>query len=299
MTILTKPNAGAKTNPKTVDASSVENGAINEQDENGNNDKLFLLRERTRRFTGSTLLLILATFCLMCMGFLIGLVVYRRVQLQRMRFHGMCNLPYDGNFDDNRDILNAMNAMNQKFHDLQDYSADSLQSDLGLLDDRNDDIFREEFDLGLSDDDSYAKINVPDFRDGRVGRFLHDFKYNQTAIIDESAKRCFVMPLDRETILPPKSLADLILKMYMGEYDINTTSIRKNMRVVLPALTDLSTISLNIQLACDSMDIYLLDNYVGGIVKRSAELVPGAKFTEFTGNYINYNIMNIEELNRN
>lgn len=74
------------------------------------------MRERTRKFTGSTLLLILATLCLVCMGILIGLVVYRRVQLQRMHFHGMCNLPYDGNFDDNKDVLNALN---QKFQDLE------------------------------------------------------------------------------------------------------------------------------------------------------------------------------------
>lgn len=109
-----------------------------------------------------------------------------------------------------------------------------------------------------------AKINVPDFRDGRVGRFLHDFKSNQTAIIDESTKRCFVMPLDRTAVLPPKSLADVILKMYMGYYDINTTSIRKTMRVVTPAMTNLSTLSPNIQLACDSMSVYRLEKYVGG-----------------------------------
>lgn len=118
--------------------------------------------------------------------------------------------------------------------------------------------------MDLTDDNSYAKINVPDFRDGRVGRFLHDFKGNQTAIIDESTKRCFVMPLDRDAILPPKSLADVILKMYMGYYDINTTSIRKNMRVVTPALTDLSSVSQNIQVACDGMDIYQLEKIVGG-----------------------------------
>lgn len=76
---------------------------------------MFLLRERTRRFTGSTLLLILAGMCLACMGILIGLVVYRRVQLQRMHFRGMCNLPYNGNFDDNKEILNALNQRIQDF----------------------------------------------------------------------------------------------------------------------------------------------------------------------------------------
>lgn len=132
---------------------------------------------------------------------------------------------------------------------------------MDLNDDR--DYFREEFDLDLSEDNSMAQINVPDFRDGRIGRFLHDFKYNQTAIIDESKKRCFIMPLDREVILPPKSLADVIQKMYSGYYDINTTSVRKNMRVVTPAISDLSSISQNIQYACNDMDIYRLEKFVG------------------------------------
>lgn len=126
--------------------------------------------------------------------------------------------------------------------------------------------FQEEIDLDLSEDNAYAKINVPDFRDGRYGRFLHDFKSNQTAIIDETAQRCFIMPLDRESILPPKSLADLVLKMYTGYYDINPSEIRKKMRVVTPAMTgdDLKSVSANIQAACESMDVYRLEKYVSG-----------------------------------
>lgn len=125
-----------------------------------------------------------------------------------------------------------------------------------------DKFFKEEFDLDLEED--VSKIYVPDFRDGRVGRFLHDFKSNQTAIIDEASKRCFVMPLDREAVLPPKSLADLISKMYMGYYDINTTTIRKNMRVILPALEDLSSVSPKVQSACTDMNIYRLEKYENG-----------------------------------
>lgn len=141
-------------------------------------------------------------------------------------------------------------------------NAESYQSLFDGLDDQK--IFPEELDLGFTDDDSYAKITVPDFRNGRVGKFLHDFKANQTAIIDETAKRCFVMPLDRDAILPPKSLADVVMKMYTGYYDINTSSVRKNMRVVTPEVSDLSTISTNIQMVCDSMSIYRLEKVVGG-----------------------------------
>lgn len=292
MTILTKPSAGAKQGAKIPNPSTMENGAAIEQDENGNNDKLLLIQERTRRFTGSTLLLVLASLCLACMGVLIGLVIYRRVQLQRMHFHGMCNLPYDGQFDQNRDMLNMLN---QRYQEL-DFAPEKLQ---GLFDDavNQGNFFREEVDLDFSDDNALAKINVPDFRDGRYGRFLHDFKSNQTAIIDESAKRCFIMPLDRSAVLPPKSLADLILKMYTGYYDINPTEINKKMRVVTPALTDLTSVSPNIQNACDSMDVYRLEKYISGVFKRSARLTNDGKFAEFSGNYIHYDIINIDDLN--
>lgn len=72
------------------------------------------------------------------------------------------------------------------------------------------------------------------------------------------------MPLDRNAILPPKSLADVIMKMYTGYYDINIKQIQKSMRVIPDELTDLSTISPNIQMACDSMSIYRLEKMVDG-----------------------------------
>lgn len=125
-----------------------------------------------------------------------------------------------------------------------------------------DKFFNEEFDLDM--DQNVAKINVPDFRDGRSGRFLHDFQNNQTAIIDQSAGRCFLMPLDRNTVLPPSSLADLIQKMYAGYYDIDTSAIRKKMRVITPEITDFSTVSNKIQLACDHLKAYRLEEFVGG-----------------------------------
>lgn len=138
----------------------------------------------------------------------------------------------------------------------------SLMNDLNNSQSDQDDIFKEEFDLDMDAD--VSKIYVPDFRDGRVGRFLHDFKNNQTAIIDESTKRCFIMPLDRDAVLPPQSLADLIQKMYRGYYDINTTAIRKNMGVILPALDDFTDVSPRVQTACENMSIYRLEKFTSG-----------------------------------
>ena len=128
----------------------------------------------------------------------------------------------------------------------------------------DDQIFTQAFDLDLSDEQSFAKIDVPDFRDGRTGRFLHDFKKNQSGIIDQASKRCFVMPLDRETVLPPQSMADLVNKIWAGYYNIDTTVIRKKMRVVSPPITDLSTVSPRIAEECANMKVYKLEKYVSG-----------------------------------
>lgn len=86
---------------------------------NGNNDKLFLLQSRARRmFSVSTILLLLATFCLICMGILTGLIIYRRFQPQPMRFHGLCGIPYDNGYDD--DQKEMINMFNQKFRQFSD-----------------------------------------------------------------------------------------------------------------------------------------------------------------------------------
>jgi BRICHOS domain len=73
--------------------------------------------------------------------------------------------------------------------------------------------FKEDVEVGDDDSDSYTDITVPDFKDGRSGRFIHDFVNNFTTIVDATARRCFIYPLDRETVLAPKSLAEVMMKM--------------------------------------------------------------------------------------
>jgi hypothetical protein len=50
----------------------------------------------------------------------------------------------------------------------------SLIRSSSLIDDKTDGFFQEEFEIDL-ENENYEKINVPDFRDGRRGRFIHDF----------------------------------------------------------------------------------------------------------------------------
>jgi integral membrane protein 2B len=123
-----------------------------------------------------------------------------------------------------RPIADAFKAIERQWNQRiqQEFQDDSSNSDS----DENDVImktFREEFDL----DEDTAKITVPTFRDGRAGRFVHDFKLNQTGIIDLTAKRCFVMPLDRSHVVPPKNMRDLIVKVSFFEAKYSFLKLRE------------------------------------------------------------------------
>jgi integral membrane protein 2B len=160
-----------------------------------------------------------------------------------------------------------------------------------------DKYFREVFVLDL-EDESFADIQVPDFRDGRRGRYLHDFKYNQSAIIDAKAKHCFIMDLDRNTVAQPRDLFDIISKMYSGYYDINTDVVRKEMRVVLPALDDMGKAEVSPRIVNDCMgsNIYRLEKMVGGVMKRSIVVQKDEqKFGGMFGpNIVEYDLVNFD-----
>lgn len=161
--------------------------------------------------------------------------------------------------------------------------------------------FREDVEIKDDDDESYTDINIPDFRDGRRGRFIHDFKNNQTTIVDEDAKRCFVYPLDYTTTLPPNSMLDAIVKMRAGYYFPDTNVLRKKMQVITPELDkDDDYISLRTKSVCQESRIYKLEPFVGGVFKRSITVNDDhAKFAEFGGNKIvEFDFVNYDALKR-
>lgn len=154
---------------------------------------------------------------------------------------------------------------------------------------------REEFDLDISDDESYSKIQVPQLTTGKGATFLHDFKASQTGIIDRDAKRCFVMPLDPEAVMPPKSMADLINKMRTGYYNVDTKVLRKNMRVKVPALTDMTDVAPRIANECSGMNVYELEKLQSGVFKRS--ISNPATYSEYAGKgFDEINIANLADL---
>jgi len=98
---------------------------------------------------------------------------------------------------------------------------------------------------------------------------VHDFYSNKTGIVDVTGRRCFVMSMNRDNVLPPSSMLDLMSKMWGGYYKVNTTVLRNTMRVVTPPITDGAEIgSQYITRECDGLPIYKLENTIK-VNKRS------------------------------
>uniref|UniRef100_A0A1A9ZW29 Integral membrane protein 2 n=1 Tax=Glossina pallidipes TaxID=7398 RepID=A0A1A9ZW29_GLOPL len=243
-----------------------------------------------------TILLFLISITVMLSGALGGYTLYHMYAPThtRMHYRALCDVPYEpiGNIKAPR-IYPRSDDLGWLW---PHFSGEKIENLGDVVDDT---FFREEVEMDMGDGESFVKVEVPDFKDGRHGRFMHDFKENQSAIIDSTADRCFVMPLDRETVLPPESFVDLMKKMGSGYYNIDTERVRQTMRVVTPPITDLSTMSERIANECYDMRIYKLESYVSGVYKREAKREPTAIYTEFAGKgIIEFGIMNIDDIEK-
>ncbi|KAG8228588.1 hypothetical protein J437_LFUL009293 [Ladona fulva] len=214
------------------------------------------------------------------------------------RFHGVCNIPYGTKGQLKYDSLVGHSELKMPESGFDLYE-DIRQN--GLKEHRPRQYageFKEEFELDLNFD-IYEKIEIPDFKDGRRGRFIHDFNANKTGIIDLDGNRCFVMPLNRYQVLPPRSLFDLIKKMWEGYYEVDTEVVRETMRVITPPLSDMQGVGQYISRECMGMPTYKLQKVSRPIFKRSVteDLPDNAKFAEFAGrNVVEFDIINFEEL---
>ena len=289
MTIITKPVSSGK-KIETLDQPLVDNeflpNAPRSDVESQDSRSYLHLQVRARRVSATTTVcLLLAALIVVGMGITTGTYLYQKyLRSQIGKFHGWCTVPYSSE---------PVQAFQQ-----------SSDSDAEPFDDNNideitklmKDFFQEGIELDL-EEEKYEKIEVPDFRDGRSGRFIHDFSNNLTGIIDITGRRCFVMPLNRKNVLPPRSMFDLLQKMWEGYYRVDTQVVRQTMKVVTPALNDTKEIGTYIGGECKGLPVYKLENYVGGVVKRSADLHTEAKFAQFSGRGITeYDIMNLEEV---
>ncbi|XP_037959723.1 uncharacterized protein LOC119689054 [Teleopsis dalmanni] len=313
MTILTKPSVNEKSEKvplpfglgggqdevAMLQSSKLGRGSLlQQQNYSSDVDNESMVFNRSPQLSCvKTILLFLISMIVMMMGILGGYTLYRAYAPSHSSKHllASCEVPY---FVDDNNTFPRFYTQSDDF-DLNWRSLFPRITAEELLGDISDNhFFRENIEFDMSDDESIAKVDVPDFKDGRRGRFMHDFKENQSAIIDTTANRCFIMPLDHNTTLPPKSFLDLMQKMGTGYYNVDTERVRRTMRVVTPPITDLSLISERIANECFDMKIYMLENYVSGVFKREIKPITDAgKFAQFFGKgIVEFDLLNIKDI---
>lgn len=123
-------------------------------------------------------------------------------------------------------------------------------------------VLNEDFVVGRPDD---GKAIVT-----KSARFVHDFSANVTGIVDDEAQQCFVMPLMREYIAQPVSLFDLLFKMSSGYYSRGIKQVIGDMRVIKPALNDLSDYGLFISKDCADYSTYRMERAADTAVTAAA-----------------------------
>ena len=300
MTIITKAIGEKKTDkmeqPLFVEVNSMEDEKADPeaQCQKGDVGNHYVVRSICVRVT-ATFLLLLVAIIILIIGIIGGVYIYRqyaRTQMHRFRT-GWYSIPYDSSnkIPYGKDAVNrAMLGDPELFKNLaRATEQEALYAEKGV---GNEPIqgtfFKERFEIDL-ENEHYEKIDVPDFRGGRQGRFIHDFNINKTGIIDIDGQCCFVMPLNRQRVLPPHNMYDLLRKMYNGYYEVDTEIVRETMKVVLPPITDLSVVGTYIAHECQDLPTYMLTKVNSHVSKRS---ISSGVFGQFAGkNIIEFDIL--------
>jgi len=213
--------------------------------------------------------------------------LYKQFSRAKMhKFRSWCNVPYEDEAEFRASRVYSNQPPSSPEDDGYEESSETFNIPTSF--------FKEDFEIDM-EYENYEQIEVPSFRGGRRGRFIHDFSTNKTGIIDLDGRRCFVMPLNRSQVLTPHSLFDLVLKMKAGYYEVDTEVVRETMRVVRPPITDYRTVGYYITRECSGYPTYNLQRISSPVVKRSLQ---NKKFlyTEFAGKKIvQINIINWSE----
>lgn len=306
MTVITKAITEKKASDKMeqplfVEENAAENSKADPEAARPKTDlggHYFVSRRSIHRIhVTATFLLFLVALMILIIGVIGGLYIYKqyaRTQMHRFRT-GWYSIPYDSSNKASygRDgVHQGLLADSDLFKSL---TRDAEQEALDIARHIDHDIgnfFKERFEIDL-ENEHYEKIDVPDFRGGRQGRFIHDFNINKTGIIDIDGQCCFVMPLNRQRVLPPRNMYDLLRKMYNGYYEVDTAIVRETMKVVTPPITDLSVVGTYIARECQDLPTYMLKKVDSSVVKRSAS---SGVFGQFAGNSImEVDIVNLED----
>uniref|UniRef100_A0A1A9WJ72 Integral membrane protein 2 n=1 Tax=Glossina brevipalpis TaxID=37001 RepID=A0A1A9WJ72_9MUSC len=220
-----------------------------------------------------------------------GYIVYRINMLTDVRVHyrALCVIPYEpfnnttkSHIYTNKNFLSVMYDKNIENFDIKnDHSV----------------VFREMIEMDISDEESYATVEVPKFKNIQRARFIHDFEANQTAIIDVISNRCFVMPLDYETIMTPKNFVNLITTGDSNYLNISAERIKRIVVVLTPFFMDLVTLPKRMAEECFDMLIYKTEIYKAEDFRNKIKLKAPVTYAEYLGiAIIEFNIINMKKI---
>lgn len=112
--------------------------------------------------------------------------------------------------------------------------------------------------MSLNSTDQTERIEVPNIDNYKKAVFIHDFVMNWSVIYDLIANRCFIMPLDRSKISPPKDILDILIKTKQGYYLPDNMLLHQYM-VVQKQITDLQPFGPSIESRCKKASSYLME----------------------------------------
>lgn len=140
----------------------------------------FVTRRSIQRIhVTATFLLFLVALMILIIGVIGGLYIYKqyaRTQMHRFRT-GWYSIPYDSSNKASygRDgVHQGLLADSDLFKSLTRATEQEALDIARHLDHDIRNFFNERFEIDL-ENEHYEKIDVPDFRGGRQGRFIHDF----------------------------------------------------------------------------------------------------------------------------
>lgn len=250
--------------------------------------------------------LVLTVMLASVMGLMAGVHIYRNLFLSN-NYRGMCRIPL------NRGIRPEDTLVAANFENIRQ---DKMMSDSSSLDNMfallrqglhnspeklqfkqtvEEPGFEFDFELDLEMND-FETFELPEIFSGR---YMHDFKVNYTAIIDSMGGFCFILPLDRTVISPPRNIFDIFSKMRDGTFDVDYEEIRQDFRVG-STIESFEGYGSFIPRACSDKRTYRLEKSTIPILKRDTDAVTRKeKYGEYTGKYlVRYNIVNLKEASK-
>jgi len=291
------PNV-AVTIPSDVVQVPISNNA--EEDSQDETDTMSAVRIHNRvggfKFIFLIILIITAVTSGFCFFRALHVAHYRR---------GICSLPFDLRFFDDTTLISGSFSNNNGLSKTSNELGGSLITE--VKETINEEVKQQpdgqiglEYEIDI-ETETFEMFQMPQLS---RGKYLHDFKMNKTLIIDTDNNVCFIMPLDRKEIEPPRDFMEFINRLNNGIYQLDLDEVRHDTRVVLPPLekVDMMEYGFHIANQCRRKSSYLLEDVAKVLVKRSATPTEGEvgkkfNFIEFGGkHFIKYNIVNINDL---